>query len=435
MDNIFMPGMADIQKRQELFDRAYELTEQRPLSEAAAYGIIYTNNFAKNHKYSYKLFKKYTDRVRNELKGYIKASTNVDADAEEMGLRNIFAIWADYLLENDTTGLEFEKSMISPVYESVFRSENIFTENKDMLEGSLNEATKKVVEELNHSVEKNDKKGQELRKMASDELDNCIIDYISEVLLRDKSINQSNFVSKLPDQKDCLMILSRFNTMLAYDIERYMVRNAYQMIAMSEFEHIKKKIKEKMDIQMTQYNDILKTERNDNAELIKENKKLRDELSEMRRKSDSEELLSRLEEQERAYNKLENKYNELKSKYDEIKAEKSEIKVDEKKEEEQGRLLSEEEKQLKYAFVIDNWTSFHAILKEEYPNAEFITKSDTVMDKGIYDLVILMPFHLGHNHYYNIKKQCKRKEIPFTHYNSTNLEGLQKQIAEALDKR
>lgn len=425
--------------KDKVHERAFNLTENTYGTKAAAYGGLYTDNLLRKNKMSQKRIRKYIDKVRDKLQEYIYQACKVKVTVEEFCLSNVLVAWGLELNIEEIVTKDIDSvyrgptEIFKPVYESLLISDGGFKDNKEFLENSVKETIKTFFTAVIKDDAHSDKIAKDLYRLATDEYNNCVINYLCKLFVSEENINKDNCFTYIPEYDGCSLLMADYSTMMYYTIERYLIKKSYERLAKAEFENIKSKLVEKMN----QNHELLKAILEDKKFLDKENQKLKKQLAEAEKcqKPTENSILKELNDEKRKNKKVEEKYSELLKKYNELKEMIEDKDADEKEdssEKDKDYILKEEDRYRRYAFVLDDWAKFHIELLKEFPNATIITKSNFIIQPGSYELVILMPFHSSHSHYYGIKSQCKNKNIKFTHYNSTNIEGLKKHIARVL---
>ena len=425
--------------RDKVLERALNLTEHSYGSEAAAYGGLYTDNILRNNKMSPKRIKKYIDKVRDKIQDYIYKACKANVTVEEFCLSNVLSAWGRELKIKEILAKESDpmnrgpSRIFTPIYESLLTSDGSFKDNKEFLEGSICNAIGKIFTSMLINETNTNKVEKDLLKIATDEFNNSVINHLCKLFVAEENINKDNCFTYIPGYDGCTLIIADYSTILYYAIERYFMKKSYEELAKAELNNIKIRLVDKIN----QSTDIIKKLSKNKAVLEIENQKLKRQLTEEEKNKSptGSNIFKELNEEKKKRKKTEEKYAELLDKYNELKEMIEDKDADEKNddsEKDKNYDLKEEDRYRRYAFVIDDWAKFHTELMKEFPNATIITKSNYIIPQNSHELVILMPFHASHSHYYRMKSQCKAKNIKFTHYNSTNIEGLKKHIARVL---
>ena len=251
----------------------------------------------------------------------------------------------------------------------------------------------------------------------------CIDEMLVRAFMRGE-IREDNYSSYIPSEKEIPCLYADILTNLAYDMQVKLCQNCYEMLFHQYKEKTEKRIagidaeKERKEAEKAfnsmkdMFADLCiekkksqRLEEQKNAELEKERKLRKDALI----------------EKEREINRLKKQIEQLKKKQERPPEQPEPTQITQTKE-------PECDPTRKYTFVMSPWPLFEGQLKEVFPNATIVSKME-IISKETSDLVIFMTSHMSHKFYKGIKNQCRDEQIPYLHFNSTNIKKLKKEIA------
>lgn len=129
-------------------------------------------------------------------------------------------------------------------------------------------------------------------------------------------------------------------------------------------------------------------------------------------------LQRKIEKSDRIYNDLLEKYNRLKEQNIQVENE-EEVFVEQR----------EIDLKKRYCFVAYGDITFLNDILSVFPNSFFLTKNSDINNISA-DLVICLTEHIDHSTYYDVKKRCSNRNIPFIHCKHSNVELIKNSIAE-----
>ena len=381
-----------------------------------------------------KRFRRYMERIREQLRQYLKSSfkTIDDIPAEE-GIENFmisicfsrFAYYlgiyhleefADILAPYELTPCELIDPMANP---------SIIYKDGTMVKDTVIEAVRFYHFNYEQAPE-------EWYTYADTELQDAVIRYLSRRYVYDDTFTKVNYFSRFPSDDELFFILVDAMNCLYRDLEQYWLNEYFGKYEMT----VKDKLKEQYQTEIDglrgktkELSKALKKETDGKQFILPTLKRLQQEAKEGTA-AQAEMYQDALIAKDREIRSLEKKLKAIEAKYERLSGQ-SGIPVEE---EIQPSVASPEDCRMdgKYVFVMHEWNGLQQQL-EVFPNMRLIQDSTTPLTTDT-ELVIFMTAYLSHSLYQAVKNQCQNMGVPYIHYASTNMDRLKLEIAKKCKK-
>ena len=269
------------------------------------------------------------------------------------------------------------------------------------------------------------------------ELTYIVMEYLRWRSLKENDITKSNFSSFMPSTIiEALELFKSLIVLVCYDIDKICYSNVNQSFLDVLQSDLIKSLNveyEKMDNQLQETLQELEksnsmTKRLQDSILAKDNNF----------KQQTEHLYDAIDELERKNQKLKKKYIGLVEKYNRLKNQTNKSNNITNNNVENNETTNEDVVDVdingKYLFVIGNGATFKGIIKDAFPNADFMNDNCSI-NKGVYDMVIIITSHIDHSTYFAMRDQCKNKGIPCIHCDYSNVDRIKNTMFDFLNRK
>ena len=384
------------------------------------FGYLFSNNPFRKDTFKDNRFKKFMYKIHDGIREFIRKSTgyeNVNVDT--------FIIENCIIAMGNQYGLLTENENIKKMPASMITNFNI----NDIIYDPEHPIYESVKEAVHYYLDKSDSMNKDWYSFTKQRLEDCIIDYFSQLICSKDDITLSNYFNYFPNETNLFYILVDCSNRVLHDIEAYFIRKYFDKLKETICEDVKTKTKD-LIVKLQEENNTLKSkikEDEKNKKFILPTLKQLQKDAEEGTEATKEMYKSAILERDREIRSLEKKYNKINDKYIKLKeslGEDVETEVDD--------IILDCDSNGKYVFVIhDDWTQVVDNLNKEFPNSKQIGDKDLSIDDDV-QLVVFMVAYLSHRLYYRIKNYCQVHNIPYIHYSSTNMDRLKTEIAKKL---
>lgn len=246
-------------------------------------------------------------------------------------------------------------------------------------------------------------------------------EFIQKRTFEEEGIDVDNYFLILPDCFDDYVYI--FDNVINYvkiDIENFASSQIENKLLETISDDAIKDLKKEVEILET------KVEKLKQEILLKEDKikSLRKKIEDNEKNEKTENLIEQNISLQRKIEKADRRYNDLLEKYNRLKEQNTQAHNEEVIEEQQEVDLNK-----RYCFVAYGDITFLNDILSVFPNSFFLTKNSDINNISA-DLVICLTEHIDHSTYYDVKKRCSNRNIPFIHCKHSNVELIKNSIAE-----
>lgn len=397
------------------------MKNMKPVNKKIDYFTRYSSSFVDDNDFNTKRLQRYSGKVKafifEQLTTFYPSITKEYPNITDLNSFCVSFLQSQYMQKN---GEQINQCMSSFLHKGIV---------------PMNICNSDVLEKLFLSPsEKYDVIDLSLYDIIDNEMCYVVKEYLRMKSASDSEITKSNYSSYVPEEiSEALLLFKELIILVCNDIDRICYSNVSQSVLDVLQSDLVKKLNdeyEDMDAKFKQTSSELKDA---NATI----KRLQEQLESIDSKFQQqfESMCDSIDELERKNQKADKKYENLLEKYNRLKNKKNDSSKDEEEEGEE-----KEEKEYidvdmngRYLFIIGNGATFKGIIKESFPNAEFMN-DNTPINKDTYDMVIIITSHIDHSTYFIVRDQCKNKNIPYIHCKFSNVDRIKQSMFDFLNK-